>query len=166
MLVIYLLAASPLPSIVLPSGSDGPPSLSRLAPNQASPVYMNFQLPECTAPTSLPAWWALTPPSHPHPCGQLFSSALADPCGPLPVRKQDALCCPDFPLLFRAATSRFTEVFEGKDTKVNSKFKIIKFKSHRRMRKQTKAYRKGKDKAQLFEFSIVVSRKIAKFVAN
>ena len=28
MLVIYLLAASPLPSIVLPSGSDGPPSLS------------------------------------------------------------------------------------------------------------------------------------------
>ncbi len=34
------------------------------------------------------------------------------------------------------------------------------------MRKQTKAYRKVKDKAQLFEFSLVVSRKIAKFVAN
>lgn len=30
---------------------------------------------------------------------RLFSSALTDPCGPLPVRKRDALRCPDFPLL-------------------------------------------------------------------
>ena len=50
------------------------------------------------------AWWALTPPSH--PCRQalrllrrLFSSARSDPREPLPVRKRDALCCPDFPLL-------------------------------------------------------------------
>ena len=49
------------------------------------------------------AWWALTPPSH--PCRQalqllrrLFSSARSDPREPLPVRKRNALCCPDFPL--------------------------------------------------------------------
>ena len=30
--------------------------------------------------------------------GRLFSSVLSGPCGPLPVRKRDALCCPDFPL--------------------------------------------------------------------
>ena len=30
-------------------------------------VYMNFQLPMCTARMSPHGWWALTPPSHPYP---------------------------------------------------------------------------------------------------
>ena len=50
--------------------------------------------------------WALTPRFHPCPKnrslqGGLFSVALSVngwlPFRPLPVRKQDALCCPDFP---------------------------------------------------------------------
>ena len=62
-------------------------------------VYMNFQLLMCTAHMSPCAWWALTPPSHPYkPCGlRLFSSTLIHPCGRLPIKKQNALCCPDFP---------------------------------------------------------------------
>lgn len=31
-----------------------------------SPVYMNFQLPGCTALVSPSGWWALAPPSHPY----------------------------------------------------------------------------------------------------
>ena len=69
-----------------------------------SPVYMNFQLPGCTAPVSPLAWWALAPPSHPYPAraGRLFSSTSTVPRGSLSVRKRDALCCPDFPLALHA----------------------------------------------------------------
>lgn len=35
---------------------------------------------------------------HPPWFGRSFSSALAEPFGPLPVRKRIALCCADFPL--------------------------------------------------------------------
>ena len=41
-------------SIVLPSGSGGPPLF-------VAPVYANFQLPECTARMSPSGRWALTP---------------------------------------------------------------------------------------------------------
>ena len=34
--------------------------------NPQSLVYMNFQLPMCTARVSPHGWWALTPPSHPY----------------------------------------------------------------------------------------------------
>ena len=48
-------------------------------------------------------WWSLTPPSHPYHFPErkwrLFSSTLLYPCGQLPVKKQSALCCPDFPLI-------------------------------------------------------------------
>ena len=69
------------------------------ASNPQTPVYMNLQPPRRTARTSLHDRWALTPPSHPYPCGRLFSSALLRPCRQLSVRKWSALCCPDFPLL-------------------------------------------------------------------
>ena len=67
-----------------------------------SPVYMNLQLPGCTATMSPSRWWALTPPSHPYPrAGAVLffciSPAVAD-C--FYIRKWDALCCPDFPLAF------------------------------------------------------------------
>ena len=64
-----------------------------------TPVYMNLQPPRHTARTSLHGRWALTPPSHPYPCGRLFSSALLCSHEQLSVRKWSALCCPDFPPL-------------------------------------------------------------------
>lgn len=44
-------------------------------------------------------WWALTPPSHPYQpeSWRFFSSALINPRGLLPIKKRNALCCPDFP---------------------------------------------------------------------
>ena len=75
------------------------------ASNPQTPVYLNLQLPRRTARTSLHGWWALTPPSHPYPCGRLFSSALLHPRERLSVRKWNALCCPDFPLLPHTATA-------------------------------------------------------------
>ena len=60
---------------------------------------MNLQPPRHTARTSLHGRWALTPPSHPYPCGRLFSSALLRLHRQLSVRKWSALRCPDFPLL-------------------------------------------------------------------
>ena len=41
-------------------------SSSHLSSMETSPVYANFQHPECTARMSPYAWWALTPPSHPY----------------------------------------------------------------------------------------------------
>ena len=67
--------------------------------NPQAPVYMNLQPPRRTARTSLHGRWALTPPSHPYPCGRLFSSALLRPRRQLSVRKWSALRCPDFPPL-------------------------------------------------------------------
>ena len=73
------------------------------------PVYMNLQLPRRTARTSLHDRWALTPPSHPYPCGRLFSSTLLCLRRQLSVRKWNALCCPDFPPLYlTTATDRST----------------------------------------------------------
>ena len=69
------------------------------ASNPQAPVYMNLQPPRRTARTSLHGRWALTPPSHPYPCGRLFSSALLCLHKQLSVRKWSALCCPDFPPL-------------------------------------------------------------------
>ena len=62
--VIYLDALSPVHSIVLPSDVR-PKALGRAA--LMTPVYMNFQLPRCTARMLPHDWWALTPPSHPYP---------------------------------------------------------------------------------------------------
>ena len=69
------------------------------ASNPQAPVYMNLQPPRRTARTSLHGRWALTPPSHPYPCGRLFSSALLHLHKRLSVRKWSALRCPDFPPL-------------------------------------------------------------------
>ena len=35
-------------------------------------VYMNLQLPRCTADVSPHRWWALTPPSHPYLAAVVF----------------------------------------------------------------------------------------------
>ena len=69
------------------------------ASSPQAPVYMNLQPPRHTARTSLHGRWALTPPSHPYPCGRLFSSALLCLHKQLSVRKWSALRCPDFPPL-------------------------------------------------------------------
>ena len=69
------------------------------ASNPQAPVYMNLQPPRRTARTSLHGRWALTPPSHPCPCGRFFSSALLRLHRRLSVRKWSALRCPDFPPL-------------------------------------------------------------------
>ena len=61
--VIYLGALSPTHSIVLPSDVCSK-TLGRAA--LMTPVYVNFQLPRCTARVSPHDWWALTPPSHPY----------------------------------------------------------------------------------------------------
>jgi len=61
--VIYLDVLSPTHSIVLPSDVYSK-ALGRAA--LMTPVYMNFQLPRCTARMSPHDWWALTPPSHPY----------------------------------------------------------------------------------------------------
>ena len=45
----------------------------------------------------LPSRWALTPPSHPYPCGRSFSSTLLRPHGRQVVSLRGALCCSDFP---------------------------------------------------------------------
>ena len=54
-----------------------PPSLpcGIRADNPRTMVYANLQPPDGTARRSPAVWWALTPPSHPYPCGRLFSSS-------------------------------------------------------------------------------------------
>ena len=75
--VIYLDVLSPTHSIVLPSDVYSK-ALGRAA--LMTPVYMNFQLPRCTARMSPHDWWALTPTFSPLP---LTTLAIADqqPCG-------------------------------------------------------------------------------------
>ena len=85
-----------------------------------TPVYMNLQPPRHTARTSLHGRWALTPPSHPYPCGRLFSSALLCSHEQLSVRKWSALCCPDFPPLPYGNGDRPVGCFAG--AKVIKKF--------------------------------------------
>ena len=45
----------------------------------------------------LPSRWALTPPSHPYPCGRSFSSTLLYTYAYQAVNLRGALCCSDFP---------------------------------------------------------------------
>ena len=81
--VIYL-------SLLSPTGFIGPPSgIGRAA--LIAPVYMTFQLPRSTA----------------------FSSALLNPHGLLPVKKWNALCCPDFPPASRRCTRQANQLFLG-----------------------------------------------------
>jgi hypothetical protein len=106
-LIIYLGLCSRTGSISLPaimgfSHSDEPPDI----PHQAGIIaYLAFQLVRFALHlASLHGRWALTPPFHPYLLlhaikGGIFSVALSvfRWCGTLPVRKYDALCCPDFP---------------------------------------------------------------------
>jgi hypothetical protein len=87
--------------IYQPTHSDIPlPDVD--ASSTAFRTYLVFQLLRFTAiPVArksrelLPHVFTLTPINQ----GGIFSVALAVArCGRLPVRKQDALCCPDFPL--------------------------------------------------------------------
>ncbi len=84
-------------------------------------VYMNFQLPKRTARhvtmllvgsylTFSPSPIFFTPSENEAKNRQLFSSTLTYPHGQLAINKQDALCCPDFPPIFRKrpATNRTT----------------------------------------------------------
>ena len=81
------------------------------ASSSAFRTYLVFQLLRFTAiPVArksrelLPHVFTLTPVNR----GGIFSVALAVArCGRLPVRKQDALCCPDFPPPRKAAIERF-----------------------------------------------------------
>src|SRR6185312_15756855 len=103
-----------------PSGFNQPthpdvPDCSRIAETSsfAFRTYLVFQLLRFTAiPVAresrelLPHVFTLAPINR----GGLFSVALAVAgCRRLPVRKQDALCCPDFPLPNKAlgAIERF-----------------------------------------------------------
>ena len=54
------------------------------------------------------------PPSHPYrPCGRrFFSSARSNPRGLLPVKKWNALCCPDFPLPAEAGSGKPAYCFD------------------------------------------------------
>jgi len=101
--IIYLALQSPEGSSSLPN-PDGLPKQSA----DEQPLigaYLAFQLVRFSVPPMSPSErWALTPPFHlfPSPTSRagvvcflwhyLFHQ-LAD----LPVRKYDALCCPDFP---------------------------------------------------------------------
>ena len=76
---------------------------------------MTLQLPRRTAAVSPLRWWALTPPSHPYllVSRRLFSSTLLCPRGRLPVKKWNALCCPDFPPASRRCTRQADQLFLG-----------------------------------------------------
>lgn len=92
---IYLDAPLPVRSSRLP-GTVGPTcvSLHGVAPDR---VYI-------VKPVFPQAGWALTPPFHPYFkrkrifVKRFFSVTLLCPHEHLPVKKHDALCCPDFPL--------------------------------------------------------------------
>ena len=71
--------------------SDGPPSVAGLHELSAPGVHGPHvaMRPVGSYPTFSPLPRLVA--------GRLFSSALPDPRGPLPVKKRVALCCPDFP---------------------------------------------------------------------
>ena len=107
-LALSLLTGSsnlPIPAIRLSADTE--------TSSSASGTYLVFQLLRFTAiPVAresrelLPHVFTLTPITQ----GGIFSVALAVAgCRRLPVRKQDALCCPDFPLPNKApgAIERF-----------------------------------------------------------
>ena len=66
---------------------------------------------------SLPLRWALTPPSHPYPCGRLFSSTLLYPYEYQAVNLRGALCCSDFPL--PPVVSAMKHICVGKGTNIS-----------------------------------------------
>jgi hypothetical protein len=120
--VLYLLAEISIINLIipLPACFINLPILTIFADTEASSsafrTYLVFQLLRFTAiPVArksrelLPHVFTLTL------AGGIFSVALAVAgCRRLPVRKQDALCCPDFPLRNKpGAIERFA------DTKVN-----------------------------------------------
>jgi len=83
-------------------------------------AYLVFQLPGFTSLSGHPEKpWALTPRFQPYLClkaiGGMFSAALSMIrvfiTGPLPVRKRDALRCPDFPLSSKLNSDRTACIF-------------------------------------------------------
>ena len=60
-----------------------------------------------------------------HTSKRLFSALLLKPFSLLPVRKYVTLCCPDFPLLIKAAIERFA------NAKVSIKEKGNKYKGNK-----------------------------------
>ena len=92
------------PLSTYPPGSSGPPLA---CPKTSAPAYLVFQLVGFTKlPRSHAALVGSYPTfsSLPPPCGgsavslsAALSMASPSPVIPLPVRKHDALCCPDFP---------------------------------------------------------------------
>ena len=87
--IIYLRRQS------LVASSNLPPDIGRAALNCRYTWSCN---PRDVLPSvSLPSRWALTPPSHPYPCGRSFSSTLLYPLGYQAVNLRGALRCSDFP---------------------------------------------------------------------
>ena len=87
--IIYLRLWSPTAS------SNLPPDIGRATLNCRYTWSCN---PRGAQPSVLlPSRWALTPPSHPYPCGRLFSSTLLYPHGYQAVNLRGALRCSDFP---------------------------------------------------------------------
>ena len=97
------------------------------ASNPQTPVYMNLQPPRHTARTSLHGRWALTPPSHPYPCGRLFSSALLCLHKQLSVRKWSALRCPDFPLLPCGNSDKPADCYSFPAAKIRFFWQLLNF---------------------------------------
>lgn len=145
MLVIYLEPVLPQASIVLPSSSDGPPSLLFAGIHELSTPGMHSIDVTTNLVGSYPAFSPL-----PSLRRRLFSSAFTDPCESLSVRKRDALCCPDFPLVYSSAEPNGSGILSTSDkpfncfpaAKLNNIFKMRKWflslflRENRRTRKQ------------------------------
>ena len=86
------------PLAVYPSASGEQPLIADIHNLATHKTYCRM--------TSLPPRWALTPPFHPYPFGRLFSVTLLYPLEYQAVNLCGALCCSDFPPLFRAAMNR------------------------------------------------------------
>ena len=87
--IIYLRRQS------LVASSNLPPDIGRAALNCR---YTRSCNPRDVLPSvSLPSRWALTPPSHPYPCGRSFSSTLLCSHEHQAVNLRGALRCSDFP---------------------------------------------------------------------
>ena len=95
---IYPVPMSPSASIVLPSGSGGPPSQCVAGLHELSAPGMY----STSVTTGLVGSYSTFSPLPLKNKWRLFSSTLIHPCERLPVKKQNALCCPDFPLALRA----------------------------------------------------------------
>ena len=95
----FIYDGSHLPPLaVYPSASGEQPLIADIHNLATHKTYCRMTL--------LPPRWALTPPFHPYPFGRLFSVTLLYPLGHQAVNLCGALCCSDFPPLFRAAMNR------------------------------------------------------------